>query len=347
MNDNALIDEEFLNLLTLSSTEFVKKLHSKYQEDLEKVNEIISTIILSDEKLISDISEHLLQNSGKRIRPLLTIISSKIFGYEEAEHINLASAVEFIHVATLLHDDVVDESLIRRFLPSANSVWGNKSSILVGDFLFSSAFRLMVLSNSIDCLSALANASSIIARGEVSQLSSLKQSKIISIEEYMDIISAKTAELFGAACQVGAIIAGAKLSKSSILKEFGMNLGVIYQIRDDWLDYFATISELGKNIGDDFAEGKSTLPIILLFKKLPEEEKSFLERLFAIKKERTEDNFKKIISLIEKYKIEDEINYITQQIYDDSMNLLNKLGINNNHVQALKALIHFASNRRS
>jgi octaprenyl-diphosphate synthase len=244
----------------------IQDIQSDLAEDLTTMNQLILKHLNAGEELIEVVSKHLIEAGGKRIRPLLTILTSKMFGYSDANkhNIKLASAVEFIHTATLLHDDVIDSSRMRRFRPTANTIWGNKESILVGDFLFSQSFRLMVQAESMSALYCLSQASVVIVEGEVTQLTKLKQRRIISRLEYEDIIAAKTAELFGAACEVGAVIANQPVGICQVLRKFGIILGNIFQITDDLLDYLGDSKEIGKNTGNDFFEGKVTLPLILL-----------------------------------------------------------------------------------
>ncbi|MGB4191106.1 MAG: polyprenyl synthetase family protein [Rickettsiales bacterium] len=280
------------------------KIKKLAQEDLQKMDAIISERLQLKEQLVKDVTYHIINSGGKRLRPVLTILSAKLFGYSQGvRHINLAAAVEFIHTATLLHDDVVDHSKLRRGLPTANKNWDNKSSILVGDFLFSQAFLLMSEDGNLDILKILSKASSIIAEGEVKQLSSIANLDQ-SVEAYFKIISAKTAELFAASCQVGACIAINNHETQLAMYNFGYNLGIAFQIMDDVLDYTSNESALGKNIGDDFMEGKVTLPIIVAYSRSNQQEKEFWQKAFVHSS--TSEDFSKALEILNKYNIIEE-----------------------------------------
>jgi octaprenyl-diphosphate synthase len=245
--------------------------------DLKAVNELIVRRMDSPVALIPQLAGHLVAAGGKRLRPLLTLAAAQMCGYRGARHIKLATCVEFIHTATLLHDDVVDESALRRGLASANAVWGNKTSVLVGDFLFSRAFELMVEDGSLEVLRILSGTSAIIAQGEVMQLVTANDTET-GETAYLDVIRAKTAQLFAAACRIGAVVAARPKVEEEALDTFGMNLGIAFQLIDDVLDYSAKQAALGKTIGDDFREGKITLPVILAFRRGDEEERTFWRR---------------------------------------------------------------------
>ncbi|MCP5369706.1 MAG: polyprenyl synthetase family protein [Rickettsiaceae bacterium] len=249
----------------------IKEIHQYLAEEITAINKLIESSLFTKENLIQKIGLYLANAGGKRMRPMLTLLTAKIFDYNGEHAIKLATSIEFIHMATLLHDDVVDGSTLRRFIPTANSLWGDKASILVGDFLFSQSFKLIVSTQNQRALEILSNSSSIISEGEVAQLSKLKEKKIITKDEYYKLIQAKTAELFSAACEVGAVVAGHN-KEAEFFKEFGLQLGIAFQISDDSLDYFGKSDKLGKNLGDDFYEGKVTLPLIILSHKLSHEE---------------------------------------------------------------------------
>lgn len=233
---------------------------------LKEINNCILEKMQSPVSLIPQIAGYLVSLGGKRLRPLLTVAAAELCGYKGKRHIHLAACIEFIHTATLLHDDVVDESILRRGMDTANALWSNKASVLVGDFLFSRAFELMVLDGSFDVLQILSQASSTIAEGEVLQLSS-SQNLNLSEETYLQIIGSKTACLFAAATEVGAIVAGVEENKRKAMAHFGYSLGMAFQLMDDVLDYAADQEKLGKTIGDDFREGKVTLPVIVAYKQ--------------------------------------------------------------------------------
>ena len=245
--------------------------------DLDDVNKIILQSMNSPVTLIPQLAGHLIAAGGKRIRPMLTLASARLCGYDGERHKGLAASVEFIHTATLLHDDVVDESSLRRGLASANAVWGNQASVLVGDFLFSRAFELMVGDGSLDVLGVLSRASSIIAEGEVLQLTTSNNTET-GETQYLEVIKSKTAQLFSAACRIGALVANRPKVEEDALETFGMNLGITFQLIDDMLDYSAHQRDLGKAVGDDFKEGKITLPVILAFRRGNDEERVFWRR---------------------------------------------------------------------
>ena len=246
------------------------------EKDLKGVDQIIDHNLESSVPLIPTIGRHLIYAGGKRLRPLLTVACYRLFDAAGDGAIGLAAAVEFIHTATLLHDDVIDESKLRRGLPTANELWGNQASVLVGDLLFARSFQLMINANNSQVLKILASAAATISEGEVLQLS-LSHSLEIKVEDSLRIIEAKTATLFAAACQVGTLMAGHP-SHAIALRTYGLNLGMAFQIVDDILDYCAWEGELGKEIGDDFREGKVTLPVILALQSSDIMDKEFFKR---------------------------------------------------------------------
>ncbi len=321
----------------------IKEIHNYLSKDIEKMNRLILDSLVVEEELITVVGNYLATSGGKRMRPMVTILSAKMFGYKGENAIRLAAAVEFIHMATLLHDDVVDGSKMRRFLPTANVIWGNKASILVGDFLFSQSFRMCVSTQSIPALNVLSATSSIIIEGEVSQLTQLEQKRLLSEEEYLKVIKAKTAELFGSACEVGAIISNRKDCAEDI-REFGMNLGSIFQITDDALDYFGDSDEVGKNVGDDFFEGKVTLPLILLSQKISESDKINLQKMLK-SEERSPEDFNWVKDLLQKHKVQDATISYLQDFIKNSYESLDKIEINNQSKQYLKDLVQFAITR--
>ncbi len=249
-------------------------------DDLAAVNSLILERLQSEVTLIPELARHLIAAGGKRVRPTLTLLAARLCGYEGDRHIALATSVEFIHTATLLHDDVVDESDLRRGRSTANSLWGNKAPVLVGDFLFSRAFQLMVGDGNIKVLDILANASAVIAEGEVAQL--LTAGDVQTSEAaYHDVIRAKTAALFQAACRIGAVVADRPAAEEEALATFGEELGIAFQLVDDALDYSAREALLGKTIGDDFREGKASLPVLLAYGKGSPKERAFWERVIG------------------------------------------------------------------
>jgi octaprenyl-diphosphate synthase len=245
--------------------------------DMRDVNRIILDKAVSSVELISTLAHHLIDSGGKRLRPMLTIAAARLCGYEGGGHVKLAAAVEFMHTATLLHDDVVDDSDYRRGKKSARLVWGNPASVLVGDFLLGQAFRMMVDVGSLPALRILSNAAAVIAEGEVMQLAAAKN--VATPEaDYLAIVTAKTAALFAAATEVGAAIAGRPAGEQAALRDYGLSLGIAFQLVDDALDYAGESARLGKSTGDDFREGKITLPVILCVGRGSEEERAFWTR---------------------------------------------------------------------
>ena len=268
---------------------------------LDDVSRQIKHKLASEINLIHKMTDYHVKSGGKRIRPLLTLASAKLCGYEDGNRdINLAACIELIHNATLLHDDVIDSSDLRRGVKTANSVWGNQSSILVGDYLFSRCFEMMVEDGSQEILKLLSSTSSRIAQGEVLQLEYKGEVDLLE-ETYFNIINMKTAALFAAATRVGACVANKSKKEKDALESYGKNLGLAFQIADDALDYFSTKTIFGKEIGKDFYEGKTTLPLIIIFQRANSEERDFLKEIFK-KDERNLDDFSETLALINKYK---------------------------------------------
>lgn len=252
----------------------VKPLVELTKADMERVNRLILSKTGSDVQMIPEVAKHLIDSGGKRLRPMLTLASASMCGYEGDHHVTLAASVEFMHTATLLHDDVVDESDMRRGKQAARMVWGNQASVLVGDFLLGQAFRMMVDAGSMEALEVLSTASTVIAEGEVMQLS-VAQNMETTEDDYLAVIRAKTAALFSAATEIGPILAGSPKPARDAFRSFGVNLGLAFQLVDDALDYGGTKADLGKNVGDDFFEGKITLPVLLAYRRGSEEEREF------------------------------------------------------------------------
>ncbi len=277
----------------------VKPLVDLTKADMERVNQLILSKAGSDVQMIPEVANHLISSGGKRLRPMITLASSCLFGYKGENHIKLATSVEFMHTATLLHDDVVDESDLRRGKSTARTIWGNQASVLVGDFLLGQAFRMMVDVGSLDALDVLSSAACVIAEGEVLQLSVAKNMETTE-DDYLSVIRAKTAALFAAAAEVGPIVADAGKSGRNAMKSYGMNLGLAFQLVDDALDYGGKAADLGKNVGDDFREGKITLPVILAYRRGTQEERAFWRD--AIEGGNSSDaNLEKALGLITKY----------------------------------------------
>tara|TARA_B100000029_G_scaffold497165_1_gene564415 strand:- start:415 stop:1428 length:1014 start_codon:yes stop_codon:yes gene_type:complete len=277
------------------------RLKKLVENKLDDVSQRIKYKLASEINLIHKMTDYHVKSGGKRIRPLLTLASAKLCGYKNGDRdINLAACIELIHNATLLHDDVIDNSDLRRGIKTANSVWGNQSSILVGDYLFSRCFEMMVEDGSQEILKLLSSTSSRIAQGEVLQLEHKGEVDLLE-ETYFNIINMKTAALFAAATRVGACLGDKTKKEKDALESYGKNLGLAFQIADDALDYFSSKTILGKEIGKDFYEGKTTLPLIIIFQRGNSEERNFLKEIFK-KKKRNEEDFSETLSLINKYK---------------------------------------------
>ncbi len=248
--------------------------------DMDRVNAMILSRTGSEVTMIPEVANHLISSGGKRLRPMLTLATAALAGYQGEGHVKLAAAVEFMHTATLLHDDVVDESDMRRGRPAARMVWGNEASVLVGDFLLGQAFKMMVEVGSLRALDILSTAAAVIAEGEVMQLAAAKNTATTE-DEYLAVIRGKTAELFAAACEVGPVIAGKPKAEQAAARAYGMNLGIAFQLVDDALDYGGKSQKLGKNTGDDFREGKITLPVVLAFRRGSEQERAFWKKVLV------------------------------------------------------------------
>ena len=278
------------------------QLKNSVENKLMLVEEKIKSKLDSNVELVKKMTDYHLNTGGKRLRALLTLGSSKLCGYTKGTRdINLAACVELIHAATLMHDDVIDNGSIRRGKKTPNKIWGNHSSVLAGDYLLSRCFEMMVEDGNIEVLKLLSSTSSIIAQGEILQLQHRGEVDMLE-ETYLKIISSKTAELFAAATKVGAILSEMKTKEKEALEFYGRNLGLTFQIADDTLDYNSELKLFGKNIGQDFYEGKITLPIILLFQKANKDEKETLKETFA-KEERNQNDLNYTLSLIKKYDI--------------------------------------------
>ncbi len=275
--------------------------------DMERVNATILSRTGSEVTMIPEVANHLISSGGKRLRPMLTVAMAKLAGYEGDGHLKLAAAVEFMHTATLLHDDVVDESDMRRGKLAARMVWGNEASVLVGDFLLGQAFKMMVEVGSLRSLEILSSAAAVIAEGEVMQLAVAKNTSTTE-DEYLSVIRGKTAELFGAACEVGPVIANRPKAEQAACRSFGMNLGVAFQLVDDALDYGGAAKKLGKNVGDDFREGKITLPVVLAYRRGSDTEREFWRRTLE-SSEASQTDLEHAIGLMTKHRaLEDTIN---------------------------------------
>ena len=275
------------------------QLKNLVEEGMGQVDLLIDQYLKSDILLIEQIAKHIIYSGGKRLRPSLVVLSSLTFGQINAGTVALAAAVEFIHTATLLHDDVIDESDLRRGNDSAHKVWGNTAAILVGDYLFARAFELMVKTNDLRVLDILSRASAVITAGEVRQLVE-SHSLELTVESSLEIMGAKTAALFGAACQAGALVAGSSESQADDMYSYGYNLGLVFQITDDILDYCSQDLSRGKIPGDDFREGKITLPLIYAYMSASPQDKDLVHRTF-VDFDQCAGDFETVTSMIERY----------------------------------------------
>ncbi len=255
----------------------IEPLAALVKDDLAQVNGLIIDKAGSDVAMIPEVASHLISSGGKRLRPMLTLAAARMCGYAGNGHVKLAAGVEFMHTATLLHDDVVDGSDLRRGKLAARMVWGNPASVLVGDFLLGQAFKMMVEVGSLEALAILSNAAAVIAEGEVNQLAA-SQKLATTEDEYLSIVSAKTASLFAASAEVGPVLAGRPASERAAFRSYGANLGLVFQLIDDVLDYGGNANDLGKAIGDDFREGKITLPLVLAYRRGSDEDRAFWQR---------------------------------------------------------------------
>jgi octaprenyl-diphosphate synthase len=322
----------------------VAELQALVRPEMEAVNDFIRERMASDVPMIPELASHLINSGGKRLRPMLTIAASRMCDYTGSDHIKLAATVEFLHTATLLHDDVVDESDMRRGSKTARMLWGNQASVLVGDFLLGRAFKLMVETKSLRALEIIADAASIIAEGEVMQLAAAKDTSTTE-DAYLRVISAKTAALFAAASEIGAVISKREGNEAAALHSYGRNLGIAFQLVDDALDYGGRAAALGKNTGDDFREGKITLPVVLAFRRGTAEERSFWERTLQ-QGDRQEGDLERAVELMHRHSaLEDTIlrarHYGAMAIdalaifpeskYRDALTALVEFCINRNH----------------
>ncbi len=324
----------------------MQKIINIYNTQIKEINNIILKFAQGKSPLIQEISKHLISSGGKRIRPVLLLMTADLCNQDKNNVIlNLAAAVEMIHSATLLHDDVVDNSKMRRNQKTANSIWDNKASILVGDYIFSVAFQLMVKSNNLKALELLAKTSSIMADGEVLQLENSNNIKI-SFEQYLDIIYGKTAILFSSACAVPALISNKKEEEFLSLKEFGKNLGLIFQMVDDVLDYSAKEQNIGKEIGSDFFEGKVTLPLITLYKKSSHIDQKIINQIHQdnLISPKKEQNLKQIMQLINKYDVLNDCQNTIKQYQSKAIKTL-EIFKNNEIKERILSILDYSTTR--
>jgi octaprenyl-diphosphate synthase len=268
-------------------------------QDMNLINDLILEKAQSHVEIIPQLAGHLINSGGKRIRPMLTVAAARMCGYKGLHHVKLAMAVEFMHTATLLHDDVVDESDMRRGKDAARVIWGNQASVLVGDYLLGQAFKMMVETGSLDCLRILSDAACIIAEGEVLQLA-VSQDTSTTEDSYLKVVGAKTAALFSAAARVGAVISNRHRNEQEALESYGRNLGIAFQLVDDALDYSGSKIKMGKSVGDDFRERKITLPVVLAFRRGSTEERSFWKRTLEAG-DQTSDDLNQAQKLMERH----------------------------------------------
>ncbi len=301
----------------------ILQLRHSLMQSLKAVDQEIISRLNKSIPLINDIGKHLINASGKRLRPLLTLAMAAQFNDNSKKPILLAAAVEFIHTATLLHDDVVDESNLRRGKKTANIIWGNEFSVLAGDFLFAQSFELMVETQSIEALSSLASASCQITQGEFQQMQIANKPET-SQKDYFEVISKKTAELFGASCKSGVIVGGGNVEEQNAAYEYGFNLGLAFQIVDDLMDFNNSPNKMGKNLGDDFKLGKTTLPIILAWQKSNPKEKEFWIKTLKDLNQESND-FENAINIFNKYNIFNECEKKTEEFISKSIKCLEKL----------------------
>ena len=311
-------------------------------DDMEAVNRLIRTSLESDVALVSQVSEYIVMSGGKRLRPLIVLLAAKALGYEGDQHIRAAAIIEFIHTATLLHDDVVDSSERRRGQDSANAVFGNQASVLVGDFLYSRSFQMMVDIDDMRVMQILANATNTIAAGEVQQLMNVHDPDT-SEEDYRQVIYRKTARLFEAGAQIAAVLARRDASDEAAMIEYGRHLGTAFQLVDDALDYEASADELGKNVGDDLAEGKPTLPLIYAMQVGDERQRALIRDAIV---NGGRENMAEIQGVIEATGALDYTARSAREAADAAINALSALP-ENPFRQALLSLAEFAVSRRS
>lgn len=318
------------------------QLHPVLQADFEAVNEFILDNLHSDVPLVEKIGHYIIESGGKRIRPILVLLAARSCGLQSTKHINLAAVIEYIHTATLLHDDVVDTSDLRRGKATANAKWGNAPSVLVGDFLYSRAFQMMVELQDMAVMNVVSNATNIIAEGEVLQLLNIKNPDV-SEENYMKVILGKTAMLFEAAAESGAIIASATPEQREAMRLFGRHIGIAFQLVDDAMDYESTSEEMGKNTGDDLAEGKTTLPLIYAMNKGNEAQKQLIRQ--AIRKGGLDD----LSPIFEAISQTGALDYTHQQAREQANLAKAQLALlpDNDFTQVLATIADIAVERRT
>lgn len=318
----------------------IQGVYTLIDSDMQAVNQLIERRLQSEVVLINQLSHYIIRGGGKRLRPILVLLCAQAFRYVGSRHIDLAAIVEFIHTATLLHDDVVDASEKRRGNQTANAIWGNEAAVLVGDFLYSRSFQMMVDIDNMRVLQILANATNVIAEGEVMQLLNCNDPET-SEQRYLDVIRSKTAKLFEAAAQVGAVISGATDRQETAMAKFGMHLGTAFQLIDDVLDYSSSAEEMGKNIGDDLAQGKPTLPLIRALSQGTAQQASVLRQAIE---QGGRDNIDDVTAAIH---ATDAILYTAQKAADESRRAVEMLKYlpESKYRDALQTIAEFSVNR--
>lgn len=323
----------------------LEKYKHLYETELKKVDKKILSLGQGRPQLIQTLVSHIINSGGKRLRPILLILSAKLCSETPKNHIELAACVELLHTATLFHDDVVDESKFRRGRKTANELWGNSASVLVGDFLLAMSFEIMAKLGDMEVIEILSRTSSIITQGEVKQLMN-KANIEISDVDYIDIITSKTAELFAATCRVGAITAGQNDDIKNHLEQFGRNLGIAFQIADDALDYDIESKKLGKTAGDDFREGKVTLPIILNYHRANDADKEYFRKIFSSSEnERGEASLEKVLAIMnETNSLQDSLKEALKYS-SDAKSFLKDIN-NSEYKSALIEILEFSVDRK-
>ncbi len=337
-----ITSENFTAIPVLPSIVTLEDIRFLVQDDFVCLNNLILESLQSDVELIQQVSQYIIGGGGKRLRPLLTLLVARLFNYSGEAHIKLAGIVEFLHTATLLHDDVVDMSELRRGQPTANTIWGSQASILVGDFIYSRTFQMMISLQNLQVMSILAEATNTIAQGEVLQLMH-KNNPDVSEGHYLNVIRCKTAVLFAAAAEVGAQVTSCTPEQQRAISDYGLHLGMAFQMIDDWLDYAVASEETGKNLGDDLAEGKLTLPLIYAMQKGTAAESALIRG--AIQKGGLAD-FSAIRQIMESTQAFKYVNQMAQQKSDLAKKSLNLLP-DNAFKHALLVLAQLAVDRKS
>lgn len=319
----------------------IKAIQSLISDDMQKVNEKILAQLNSDVALINQLGFYIIHSGGKRIRPMIATLAAKALDYQGEQHITCAAFIEFIHTATLLHDDVVDESALRRGNPTANAEFGNAASVLVGDFIYTRSFQLMTQLNSLKILQVMSEATNVIAEGEVQQLMNVRDPNT-SEENYMQVIYSKTARLFEVSTQTAAIVAGANEEQEKALQDYGRYLGTAFQLVDDVLDYSANATELGKNIGDDLAEGKPTLPLLHAMRSGDAEQAQLIRD--AIEQGGNREALDKILAIMAQYQ---SLDYAMQRAREEAKKAVDVIAVlpDSDYKKALISLAYLSVDR--